>query len=286
MDAEKFSKESTANANTAFIGIGHFLPGGSLLPEGIKGVTDTYLGMIELESGCVRAYAKIIHPWFVFNEVLGSLLCQLSGLKTPRPYLALVQRDDYPEARIFAETGAPLALAFATEAMPQGSLTRHISLNTAQALRQLVSQWVGWPHVLVFDQWIANPDRHGGNLLVGAPGEIYLIDHGFAFLRRNWQPEFAETARTMVTARLWKDILSKVITTPQRIEATAQLYAAAMEYSLIDVANLIATSAVSGLLPQENVEPLLNFLTHRIAAAATVLCGVIGVPALDFRSPQ
>jgi len=34
----------------------------------------------------------------------------------------------------------------------------------------------------MFDNLIANPDRNAGNILIGAPGELILIDHSRAFL--------------------------------------------------------------------------------------------------------
>lgn len=238
--------------------------------------------MVEADSYRFAAHVKIIPPWEVFNEALGSLLCQWAGLLTPRSYLALVQREDYPDARFFTETKAAQALAFATETMPFGSVTRYMSVTATQALRELLTQWYGWPDALVFDQWIANPDRHSGNLLVGSPGEIYLIDHGLSFLRRNWPPEQAVAAQSIVTARLWTEILAKVVTLPQRVEATARLYATAARYALIDVATVIVASKVSGFLPETNVAALLEFLTYRVQCAASVLCGVMGVPTLDL----
>lgn len=36
--------------------------------------------------------------------------------------------------------------------------------------------------MLMFDNLIANPDRNAGNILVGPPGELVLIDHSRAFL--------------------------------------------------------------------------------------------------------
>ena len=36
--------------------------------------------------------------------------------------------------------------------------------------------------MLMFDSLIANPDRNAGNILVGPPGELVLIDHSRAFL--------------------------------------------------------------------------------------------------------
>ncbi len=43
-----------------------------------------------------------------------------------------------------------------------------------------------WGHALrkmmMFDNLIANPDRNAGNILVGPPGELILIDHSRAFI--------------------------------------------------------------------------------------------------------
>jgi hypothetical protein len=35
--------------------------------------------------------------------------------------------------------------------------------------------------MLTFDNFIGNPDRNAGNILIGAPGELILIDHSRAF---------------------------------------------------------------------------------------------------------
>lgn len=284
MDSNRTSKGLEANTGEVFIGLGHFLPGGTLLPEGLKGTTDTYRGIVEVTTGWTSAHVKIVHPWFVFNEVLGSLLCQRAGLKTPRPYVVLVERADYPEAQLFSDIDSDQALAFATETMPHSSITRHILVKTTEGRQRLMSQWSNWADILVFDQWIANPDRHLGNLLIGGPGDMYLIDHSFAFLRRNWEPDLAMTARALVTTNLWSDFLAQVLAANQRMEATPRIAAAAMHYSLIDVTAAIAASTVSGLLPDDNIEALIQFLAHRISVAASTICNVIGVPALDLRS--
>jgi len=36
--------------------------------------------------------------------------------------------------------------------------------------------------MLTFDNFIGNPDRNAGNILIGAPGELILIDHSRAFV--------------------------------------------------------------------------------------------------------
>ena len=36
--------------------------------------------------------------------------------------------------------------------------------------------------MLTFDDLIGNPDRNAGNILIGPPGELILIDHSRAFI--------------------------------------------------------------------------------------------------------
>lgn len=262
------------------IGVGHFLPGGTLLPTGVKGVSETYRGLIEVEEDRISAYVKLLHPWEVFNEALGSVLCQLVGLPTPKSYLILVEREDYPLSPFLIASNAPRTLAFASHAMPMQTLGRHVALKTPAALRELVARWKEWPDVLVFDQWIANPDRHSGNLLIGGPGEIFLIDHGLSFYRRNWTPEQIEAAIAIVTARLWTDILQSVVTLPERIAATSRTQSAAVRYSTVDSETAMVATKVSQFLTPEHIRALVRVLNSRCTGAAGAVCKVMGVPGL------
>lgn len=264
------------------LGVGHFLPGGVLLPTGVRGVSETYRGLIEVDEDRIGAYVKLLHPWELFNEALGSVLCQLVGLPTPKSYLVLVEREDYPQSPQLIETNAPRALAFASHAMPMQTLGRHVGLQTPGALRELVSHWREWPDVLVFDQWIANPDRHSGNLLVGGPGEIYLIDHGLSFYRRNWSPAQIEAAVSLVTTKLWTDILQGVVTLPERIAATGRTQSAAVRYSKVDSEAAMVTTKVCQFLTPEHKRALAQVLHKRCAASAGVICNVMGIPGLGL----
>jgi hypothetical protein len=58
--------------------------------------------------------------------------------------------------------------------------------------------------MLLFDNLIGNPDRNAGNILVGPPGELILIDHSRAFLADRNLPNKVER----VDAELWERILT------------------------------------------------------------------------------
>ena len=58
--------------------------------------------------------------------------------------------------------------------------------------------------MLLFDNLIANPDRNAGNILVGPPGELILIDHSRAFVTDRKLPNKVER----VDAELWEAVMA------------------------------------------------------------------------------
>jgi hypothetical protein len=66
-----------------------------------------------------------------------------------------------------------------------------------------------WGHAIrrmqMFDNFIGNPDRNAGNILIGSPGELILIDHSRAFVTDRTLPFPFER----VDAALW-DRLTKL----------------------------------------------------------------------------
>jgi hypothetical protein len=265
---------------------GYFLPGGQLLGEGIRGINETYLGWIEVNGDRLRAYVKFLTPWEIFNEALGSLLCQQVGLPTPKPYLVLVSRSDYPLSHIFQTIATDQILAYASTALSANSLARHVHLKEAPAIRELLSAWTEWPDVLMFDQWIANPDRHTGNLLVGAPGVLLLIDHGLCFNRRDWNPTQLMAAVATVTVRLWNDFLQQHIDIAKRLEAKPRIFNASQRQKAVDIKQSVVLTRIDAFLPPANLAPLIQFLGIRRDSAAQVICSATGVPDLPLGDPK
>ncbi len=56
--------------------------------------------------------------------------------------------------------------------------------------------------MLTFDNFIGNPDRNAGNILIGPPGEFILIDHSRAFIKDKDLPNKVER----VDAVLWEKL--------------------------------------------------------------------------------
>ena len=74
--------------------------------------------------------------------------------------------------------------------------------------------------MLMFDNLIGNPDRNGGNILIGPPGELILIDHSRAFTTdRSLERKIAR-----VDGELWDRIAA---VTPAQLSAVLKPWMAA-----------------------------------------------------------
>jgi hypothetical protein len=68
--------------------------------------------------------------------------------------------------------------------------------------------------MLMFDNLIGNPDRNAGNILIGRPGELILIDHSRAFLATDTLPQKVERVDEDLWTRmqaLTRDDLARVL---------------------------------------------------------------------------
>jgi hypothetical protein len=50
-----------------------------------------------------------------------------------------------------------------------------------EAIRKALMEWAGFAACVVFDEWVANIDRHSNNVLVGRGGQLVPIDHSDCF---------------------------------------------------------------------------------------------------------
>lgn len=132
-------------------------------PLTVGSLNITWKAQILSDAGELSAITKQIPEREILVECLRALLGRAMGLPIPRPMLL------HDEA---------LGLLFGSEELPHPDLKRaQLSLLLVETL---LSRWDYLPSAIVFDEWIANPDRHGGNLLADGVGGFWLIDHGLA----------------------------------------------------------------------------------------------------------
>ena len=262
------------------IELAHLLPGGRALVDG-KGVSDTYVGMIETAASRKPAYVKFVPPRELANELLGSVLASAIGLRTPKPYIVLAQRADYPSARGFEDATIVSTIAFATEQVGHLSLARRVDLQSMEAKRSLVAAWKEWPDVIAFDDWIANGDRHAGNYLVGAPGEVWLIDHGHSFTGPNWQ--VSHLAPSVVVAhRLWLELLCTCVAADAKAASVNTVQKAVQKLSELELDLVFSIAKAAEQFGATDSAALKRFLSSRVASVASRIGNTLGIPLLPF----
>jgi hypothetical protein len=52
-----------------------------------------------------------------------------------------------------------------------------------------LAEWNGLGDLYALDAWVANVDRHQGNLLFSGDDQVWLIDHGHCFSGPRWRAE-------------------------------------------------------------------------------------------------
>jgi hypothetical protein len=271
---------SEAANDPALVQLGQVLPGATRI-VGLGG-NETYRGVVETGGRPVNCYIKFIDVREIFNEALGSVLCKLTGLRTPDAYVVEVRAADYPASAVLARAGTPAVIAFATAAMPLESFVRRADLRAPDARRAAVEKWVEWPEVLTFDQWIRNVDRHPGNFLIGGPGEVYLIDHGLAFGGNNWTAATLPGLPNDAMTRLWSEVLMPATDQTARVAAVPAVQRFAARVAKIDASSACILTQIAARVPEADRTALVAFLAGRARHAAGHVCNTIGVPTLDL----
>ena len=228
-------------------------------------VNDTYRGQVLLSDGVVRdAVLKDLDNFQLVNELLASALAKASGLPTPDVYLGLVKAGDLPITR-----GPQLVdgnrLVFVSADVKVPNVTFQInSAATADARKAVFARVVNWSklgELYAFDSWIANTDRHAGNLLLSATDEVWLIDHGHSFTGPAWEP-IALTPDGEYANRL-KEWVTPILDSGQRDRLALEVSEIAKTFEACDVAFARSASKIDSLRSSAHGDAIELFLRER-----------------------
>lgn len=278
-----------ANAQTAHrfdtlaarvIELGHFLPGGTLLTD-LKGVSETYAGMIEVGDRKLNAFVKFLGGRELVNELLGSTLARAGDLKSPPAFLVEARRADYPDSAMFQKQGAEVLPAFATQALNFKSLNRSVELRSPEARKAFVAAWTEWPDVVGFDDWVANMDRDGDNFLIGDQGSVWLIDHGHCFTGPAWQAPDLQP-QCCVPSRLWNETIQPHVSEAERHAAASRVLKAVARFAGVELPATMETALIKAYLLAPDNAALEAFLQQRRGSIVQRVCALLGVPQLDL----
>lgn len=216
------------------IRLGALLPGSVLVGDGINGARR---GTARTGGGDLTVIAKRVPEREIVIELLCAALGRHLGLQIPEPLLLLAEDDQFWFGS--ADIGYPSMRHFLAQG-DQGCIERRLR------------DWPMLEKAASFDDLIANPDRHAGNLLSDGGGTFWLIDHGLC-LRLGISPEAVMRNVLLDFARQGRDELAL-----QRLKRS--MIALAGTYSPEDF-----QIVVEQLPALPFVDDLVNFLVARLA---------------------
>jgi hypothetical protein len=245
-------------------------------------VNETYRGVIEVGPVVVDAFVKFLPERQLVNEILASVLAAAAGLSVPKAYLVKVDKDDYPKSP-FIQAKKSDIVAFATAPVGHCQARRRVDVRFPETIKLFLSEWKEWAAAASFDEWVANVDRHFGNLMIGAPGEVWLIDHSHAFTGPDWRirdliPEAKFGNKLCMHASPCLDYVAKM-------NAYSLSLQASKEFTIIDATGCISASGAERLLSGAERRAVTQFVVKRADKVHEQISARLGIPALTLGAP-
>jgi hypothetical protein len=160
------------------ITIAELLPGYEPYYE--KNVNAVYKAQVHTDDqGEVSAFVKSIPDHELLMECICALIGRALNLPIPKPLLIVAKQDSCPPGH---DLNKPL---FGCEEIQHPSVRRFVCPNgdvdphLNQLFIEKITTWKQLVDAALFDEQIANCDRHVGNFLFDGK-EFHLIDHGLA----------------------------------------------------------------------------------------------------------
>lgn len=240
-------------------------------------VNQTYKGEILTPDGTAHAIIKDIPLIELANELLAALLGQKLGLPVPQCYLTLVPTDVMQtEYAPKMQDGNSLAFSSKDVLIPNTAVKildsienndENITLkdiqstSTFKAMASSLMQWDKLGDLYAFDSWVANIDRHMGNILWGGQDKIWLIDHGRCFSGPDWGPN------SLDATHIYSNKLAGWLTPSMSDTQRKQISSVASKFigtiSNENITQSVNDSRISQLLPETYISALEDFLNLR-----------------------
>lgn len=251
------------------------LPGAQAFKHN-NNVSDTYHGQILLRGGrVVGAVLKDLPVVELANELFAALLAKRLGLPTPDVFLTLVPDQEIPVIKGPALAGGG-RLVFASEDVKVPNLTFRFRDDPA-ILRDFLG-WAGLGKLYAFDAWVANVDRHAGNLLLGGRDKVWLIDHGWCFSGPAWSPADLDPDGD------YRNRLAEWATDhldfAERRKRANEAIGLAGEAAALDIGDARRKSLIDGMLPEVQAAAVEEFLRRRSARIAAHAKRALGIEEL------
>lgn len=222
------------------------------------------------------------------RRTIADLVCaqvgRAMGLPIPKPFLVHVQPEDIPaDSAWHGRTSACYCFASRHEGKNPQTFARLLTGNDAAA-RVAISRWSGLHATMIFDEWIANDDRHNGNMLYDPEGNgFWLIDHGRALTGDYW-PLWGLDDPAVTTGNMLADAISGPgdLTAMEAVEIARASNASMFCATRLQWQSMDMDRHIERLDSGINPDTVRNFLVARIQHSTRLLMARIGHPQLDF----
>ncbi|MDN7126464.1 hypothetical protein J6J08_03615 [Pseudidiomarina sp. 1APR75-33.1] len=122
------------------------------------------------------------------NEVTGYIIAKNCDLPVPE-YAGLIKTNPEHFGENDNTFGDWSFVVSELRGSAPGSFFALKDIKRCKALMDLVAGWGKVSDAIAFDDWVANEDRHLGNLLVAGKNRIYLFDHSNLPITLNWRAD-------------------------------------------------------------------------------------------------
>lgn len=257
------------------IKLANVVPGVAAVDASDKGVNETFVGLIQTSSEQIRAYIKVLDARQLVNELICTTLGRSVGLPIPEGFIVRASANDLPESSLLARHGDE-ALIFASADVGRPSLKRRLTEEGTQILDSLLTTWKQWDTAYIFDEWIANPDRHPGNLLIEGPDKVWLIDHSHALTGPGW------VATDLVPERVVRNQVADncfpCLTLPERMAVRAKAAQLASLFRHVSPDSALAACYAAQLLSPSDLEAVRAFIGERVGKLFDLASARLGIP--------
>jgi hypothetical protein len=242
---------------------------------------ETFRGPVLTSDNETRlAIIKDLNLTQLCNELLAHGLARQFGLPVPDCYLGLANSGvlDTTKAPMTSDGSRLVFVSIDTKVPNITYRIRHADHASKASLFDEIGKWSELGSLYAFDAWIANVDRHPGNLLFGGNDEFWLIDHGHSFTGPNWQiNQLDPTSEYHNRLAEW---LTMNLSNSQRQDCATKLHDFCDGIRDFDGGPLANKSRIDLLLPAEAVTAMKDFLEKRTGKVFAHACKALGTPVI------
>lgn len=245
---------------------------GEPIPLEFDSVNSLYRGQVQMHDGSIRScLLKNIDRIEIVNELIANLVAYRMKLPVPIGVLTFVPNKFNTNSNFSKSpkiSGGALTFS-SIDAQTPNLLQRLQSTHPLGQLiiEQALKSWNKKSGLYGFDTWVANVDRHVGNILFGIQNEIWLIDHGQCFTKANWSPDdLVPDATYFNKLQLW---YTKLLDEPLRQKMKEELLDVQEEVAQLDIDAILRESLASRLTSSTEHAALHTFLMARISRIAS-----------------